>query len=70
MEYFKTEGMIPDKKLLKIWFKEELIKGAINYRIFTQISSYPIDLFGFEEQIPLSNSIVDEQLGFIWGKVS
>jgi len=33
MEYFQRERNIPDEKdLLKIWFKWELIKGALSYK--------------------------------------
>lgn len=38
MEYFQREEKIPyDKDLLKILFKEELIKGALKYKVFIQI---------------------------------
>jgi hypothetical protein len=39
---FKWKGKIPDyKDLLKMWFKGELIKGVLNFRIFKEISLYP-----------------------------
>jgi len=37
-----------------------LIKGALNIRMFVEISSYPCEFFDFKELVILSLSLVDE----------
>jgi len=37
-----------------------LIKGALNIRMFIEISSYPCEFFYFKELVILSLSLVDE----------
>jgi hypothetical protein len=42
VEYFSLHGKEPNSRdLLKMYLREELIKGALHLRILTEISSYP-----------------------------
>jgi hypothetical protein len=62
--YFSLVGKIPDSiDLLQIQLKGELIKGALVFNIFVEISSWPEDPFIFKELI-FSISLVDISLNF------
>ena len=67
--YFSLVGKVPDNiDLLHIYFKGELIKGALIFNIFVETSSQPEYSFIFKELIFFSISLVDVFLNFVLGK--
>jgi hypothetical protein len=50
VEYFRLDRKEPNSRdLLKLYVRGELIKGELHLRILTEISSYPLALFVFND---------------------
>jgi hypothetical protein len=65
-EYFNRSGNIPDNDtLLNMYVNGDSIKGALAYRILSDISSYPCEVLLFNELIILLISYVVVVFNFI-----
>jgi hypothetical protein len=52
--YFSLSGnTLEERDLLQIYIKGEMIKGALNFRIFVEILSYPYEFLFFRDSIIL-----------------